>query len=119
MLGYLIRLHRLPVSPLSLPLSLLHSRGMSIVIRVWGSSGGLRRVTVAPTATLNDVHAALVKDLQTEISVKPDQVSLFVDEKCTAPFTDMSVTLPTLGLEEGSMIFAKFPPVPFHVQPGS
>ena len=92
---------------------------MSIVIRVWGSSGSLRRVTVAPTATLNDVHAALVKDLQTEISVKPDQVSLFVDEKCTAPFTDMSVTLPTLGLEEGSVIFAKFPPVPFHVQPGS
>ena len=94
---------------------------MSIVIRVFSSSGQ-RRVTVAPTATLNDVHAALVKDLQTAISwisVKPNQVSLFVDRECTAPFTDMSVTLPTLGLEEGSMIFAKFPPVPFHVQPGS
>jgi hypothetical protein len=83
---------------------------MSIVIRVFSSSGQ-RRVTVAPTATLNDVHAALVKDLQTQISVKPAQVSLFVDRECTAPFTDMSVTLPTLGLKNGSMIFAKFPPV--------
>jgi hypothetical protein len=83
---------------------------MSIVIRVFSSSGQ-RRVTVAPTATLNDVHAALVKDLQTVSNVNPAQVSLFVDRECTASFTDMSLSLPTLGLKNGSMIFAKFPPV--------
>ncbi len=84
---------------------------MSIIIRVQSSSGQ-RRVTVAPTATLNDVHAALVKDLQTVIVVKAAQVTLFADRECTAPFPDMSVALSSIGLSKnGSMIYAKHPPI--------
>ena len=84
---------------------------MSIIIRVFSSSGQ-RRVTVAPTATLNDVHAALVKDLQTVIVCKAAQVSFFADRECTAPYPDMSVALSSLGLNKnGSMIFAKHPSV--------
>ena len=84
---------------------------MSIIIRVFSSSGQ-RRVTVAPTATLNDVHAAFVKDLQTVIVCKAAQVSLFADRECTAPYPDMSVALSSLGLNKnGSMIFAKHPSV--------
>ena len=84
---------------------------MSIIIRVFSLSGQ-RRVTVAPTATLADVHAALVKDLQTVITVKASQVSLYADRECTAPYPDMSVALSSLGLNKnGSMIFAKHPPI--------
>ena len=84
---------------------------MSIIIRVFSLSGQ-RRVNVAPTATLADVHAALVKDLQTVITVKDSQVSLFADRECTAPYPDMSVTLSSLGLSKnGSMVFAKHPPI--------
>jgi hypothetical protein len=84
---------------------------MSIIIRVQSSSGQ-RRVTVAPTATLNDVHAAFVKDLQTVIVVKAAQVTLFADRECTAPFPDMSLSLSSLGLSKnGSMIYAKHPQI--------
>jgi hypothetical protein len=84
---------------------------MSIIIRVFSSSGQ-RRVTVAPTATLNDVHTALVRDLQTVITVKAAQVTLFVDRECTAPFPDMTASLSSLDLNKnGASIFAKHPPV--------
>jgi len=84
---------------------------MSIVIRVFSQSGQ-RRVNVDPTATLADVHAALVKDLQTVITVKAAQVSLFADRECTAPYPDLSLSLSSLGLNKnGSMIFAKHPPI--------
>ncbi len=84
---------------------------MSIIIRVFSSSGQ-RRVTVAPTATLNDVHAAFVKDLQTVIVCKAAQVTFFADRECTVPYPDMSLALSSLGLNKnGSMIFAKHPSV--------
>jgi hypothetical protein len=84
---------------------------MSIIIRVQSSSGQ-RRVTVAPSATLHDVHSALVKDLQSVITVKAAQVSLFADRECTAPFPDLSLSLSDLGLSKnGSMIYAKHPPI--------
>jgi hypothetical protein len=84
---------------------------MSITIRVFSSSGQ-RRLTVSPSATLSDVHAALVKELQTVIVVKASQVSLFADRECTAPYPDLSTTLSSLGLNKnGSMVFAKHPPI--------
>jgi hypothetical protein len=67
---------------------------------------------VAPTATLQEVHAALVKDLQAVIEVTAKQVLLFVDRECTAPFPDLSATLSSLGLNKnGSMVFAKHPTI--------